>query len=304
MQRILDGIQAVFGTWRFPAFMLFALVFVDSLTGVMLLVPPAATGLGAFAEEFKIWCFGYDPATRTMEWGYVSMMAAELVVLALIILAVWWRQLVELRRHPRRVLTAALAALVVVGGAAGAFGAIRPARRDATLPFPAERLRTAFPAPDFTLTDQDGHAVTLASLRGHPVMVTGVYARCGLTCPMLMKGAKDAVAALTPAERSDVRVVAITLNAEHDTPEVLAEMARVHNVAAPTFHLVTGDVATVERTLDAFNIARNRDPSTGQINHANVFVLIDRRGRIAWRLSLGPQNRQWLPAALGALARE
>ncbi len=304
MQRLLDGIQSVFGTWRFPAFMLFALVFVDALTGAMLLVPPSNTGLGAFAEEFKVWCFGYDPATRTMEWGYVSMMGAELLVLGLIIVAVWWRQLADLRRTPRKVAAAATAALVVVAGAAAAFGAIRPARRDAVLPFPAERLRTSFAAPDFTLTDQDGNPLTLSSLRGHPVMVTGVYARCGSTCPMLMRGARDALAALTPAERSDVRAVAITLNPEHDTPPVLAEMARAHHVSAPGFRLVTGDPREVNRALDAFNIARTRNPATGVIDHANVFVLIDRRGRIAWRLSLGSQNRQWLPAALGILARE
>src|SRR2546423_14610178 len=40
-------------------------------------------------------------------------------------------------------------------------------------------------APDFTLTDQFGHAVTLSSLRGHEVVLAFIDSRGRTLCPLL-----------------------------------------------------------------------------------------------------------------------
>src|SRR5271156_4719511 len=39
--------------------------------------------------------------------------------------------------------------------------------------------------PDLTLTDQFGHDVSLASLKGRPVLVDFIYTSCPGPCPML-----------------------------------------------------------------------------------------------------------------------
>jgi cytochrome oxidase Cu insertion factor (SCO1/SenC/PrrC family) len=70
------------------------------------------------------------------------------------------------------------------------------------------------------------------------------------------------------------------------------------------YHLVTGDPAEVEPLLDRMQIARQRDPETGVISHANLFLLIDREGRIAYRLGLGERQQRWLTSALRVLLRE
>jgi cytochrome oxidase Cu insertion factor (SCO1/SenC/PrrC family) len=70
------------------------------------------------------------------------------------------------------------------------------------------------------------------------------------------------------------------------------------------YHLVTGDPADVERLLDRMQIARQRDPETGVINHANLFLLVDRDGRIAYRFGLGERQQRWLTSALEILLRE
>src|SRR5207302_10953472 len=41
------------------------------------------------------------------------------------------------------------------------------------------------PAPDFTLTTQDGARMSLRDLRGKVVAVTFIYASCTDTCPLL-----------------------------------------------------------------------------------------------------------------------
>ena len=41
------------------------------------------------------------------------------------------------------------------------------------------------PAPDFTLTSQDGAVVKLSDFRGKTVAVTFIFASCTDTCPLL-----------------------------------------------------------------------------------------------------------------------
>ena len=57
-------------------------------------------------------------------------------------------------------------------------GAVRP---------PGTRL------PEFSLTSQDGEAVTAASLRGRPVVVTFVYSTCEDTCPAQVQSIRGAL---------------------------------------------------------------------------------------------------------------
>src|SRR5438874_13789831 len=47
-------------------------------------------------------------------------------------------------------------------------------------------------APDFTLTDQFGHPVTLSSLRGHEVVLAFIDARCKTLCPLTAQIMYDA----------------------------------------------------------------------------------------------------------------
>ncbi len=94
------------------------------------------------------------------------------------------------------------------------------------------------------------------------------------------------------------------MDPETDSPEVLAQLAKNHGMDAPLFRLVTGEPAEVERVLDRMEIARQRDPETGVISHANLYLLIDRQGRVAYRLGLGERQQRWLVSALRVLLRE
>ncbi len=298
-------LQQFFSSWRFPALVLSVLLAFKALALMVLLVPVAPAGLGAFAEEFKVWCFGYDPAKGTLESAYVGLTLAEPLVLGSIIAAVWWRPLRQiLRERPRAVLPYVASAFAVVAAGSLALVSSRKEARADELPFPARALRTSLPPPSVELTDQEGAHVSLAELRGQVVVLTGVYASCGYACPMILGQAKRAVGALTPQERRDVTVVAVTLDPEHDGRDALAQMARGQTVQAPLFHLSWGEPREVGRILDDLSIARTRDPSTGIIDHASIFVLVDRGGRIAYRLTLGQTQERWLVDALRTLVRE
>ncbi len=114
----------------------------------------------------------------------------------------------------------------------------------------------------------------------------------------------QARASLDEVGEDRVHVVAVTLDPARDTPEVLGEMARLQGLAPETWHLLTGEVSEVETTLDRMDVTRSRDPETGVIEHANLFLLIDRSGRVAYTLTLGDQQQRWLTTALLLLVEE
>jgi cytochrome oxidase Cu insertion factor (SCO1/SenC/PrrC family) len=50
--------------------------------------------------------------------------------------------------------------------------------------------------------------------------------------------------------------------------------------------------------------AARRNPATGLVDHANLFILIDANGRIAYRFNLDQRHRSWLIAAVESLTDE
>lgn len=299
------GLVRAIGGPGFPSFMLAALTFTQLLLFALLLIPAAPEGLGAFAESFKVWCFGYDPATGSMKWIYPIMLLVNPLMLDLVIVVVWWVPLrTALREGWRRLVPPVGMAFCLATLLAGALFAFEPVTPEGELPFPATAIRTALTPPSFALTNHEGQPVSLEKLRGRVVVVTAVYASCGFTCPMIMGQSKRVIDALTPEERADLTFVGITLDATRDTQDVLAAMAKGQGVSTPVFNLCTGDLETVEALLDNFGVARSRNEETGEIDHANLFILIDRNGKIAYRLTIGDQQERWLGTALRLLLKE
>ncbi|MDH3519587.1 MAG: SCO family protein [Myxococcales bacterium] len=301
---VLERIRCFIEGGGFPATTLCLIVFYELLLLGLLLTPPGGGELGDFAEEFRVWCFGYDPATGGMQWAYVMAMLAPQLMLGAVVALFWWEPLRAVWAQPRRFARYAAAAAALIAVLASGMIALGSAPARGELPFPAEALRTAQAAPELTLVNQAGARIDLASMRGKVVLLTAMYATCGHTCPLILAQSKAAVGALTDAEREDLRVVAVTLDPEHDSIQVLAQLGRLQSLSAPLYNLVTGDPVAVGRVLDKMDVARSRDPETGIIDHAAVFLLIDRGGRVAYRLGLGPRQERWLTTALRVLLQE
>lgn len=178
------------------------------------------------------------------------------------------------------VLVAALvAAGVRVADAATATpaGAVIPAVAADDLP----RLERA--APSLALVDQQGRTVTLAQLRGRPVFVTFAFAHCETVCPLIVH---DVLRAQARLAELDPVVLVVTLDPWRDTPARLPAIASQWGLGAHAF-VLSGPVAEVERTLDAWSVGRERNLQTGEVTHATQLYVIDREGRIAFAVAGG-----------------
>jgi cytochrome oxidase Cu insertion factor (SCO1/SenC/PrrC family) len=98
--------------------------------------------------------------------------------------------------------------------------------------------------------------------------------------------------------------VAFSLSPETDTKELRTMIAKAYNFDSSQFNFLNGDPAVMSTLLNQLNIARTRDPKTGEIVHSNMFILLDHEGRIAYRLSLSERESSWLITAVRTLLAE
>ncbi len=128
-------------------------------------------------------------------------------------------------------------------------------------------------APAFTLDDQYGRAISLASLRGEPVVLTFLYARCGAPCVLIaqqIRGALDELGAHPAA------VVIVSADPAGDTPQaVRAFLAQVS--LSGRVHYLTGSDAQLRSVWAAYNV---RPASAGASTFAKYATvrLIDGEG--------------------------
>jgi protein SCO1/2 len=156
----------------------------------------------------------------------------------------------------------------------------RPPPRDA--PSLGQVLDLGHPAPELSLTDQDGRTLSLAELRGRFVLVDFVYTQCPGPCPILT-GVHAEVQRRLPAElRERTRFVSISLDPARDTPERLREYARARGADLGTWSFLTGPPAEVDAVLARFGVGRTPGED-GEIDHLVVTFLVDPEGRIARR---------------------
>ena len=246
---------------------------------------------GATAPEWltrtRAACFGARPGGLPDAGGWI-LLIGEPAGMAAVFLALWRRslqsELERLRRDPvwrvvaSVVVVAALTAFGLLGvRVARAYSATRPVTRMA-----GGGVRTTLDVepPRIALMDQTGQRVSLTGFRGHTVLLTFAFGHCPTVCPTIVS---DLIAARRASGRSDVRLVVLTLDPWRDTPERLPYLVE-HWGLSPDDRVLSGSVTDVEAALTALGVARGRNVTTGSIDHPATVMLLDRRGRLAWRL--------------------
>ncbi|MBX3472974.1 MAG: SCO family protein [Planctomycetes bacterium] len=298
-------VRRFFRSWRFGSFAMAAVLMYHLLLIAIMVTPASAPGaLGQFAQDFRRWCLDYDDA-QGINIGFVIPLFTGPVILGLITLAIYGSQMRLALRRPKALgYCIASAALMVAVVGVGLFTVGLNLGNTQSIEFPAIRLRTHMTAPDFQLTNQHGQTVAPSDFRGQVVVLTAVYARCGATCPTILAQVKRVTSQLSNSELARVRVLAVTLDPEHDTPEVLAGLATGQGLVGPSFHLLTGRPSDVGEALNQMGIQRTWNSKLGMIDHNNVFLVIDRSGSLAYRFSIGDLQERWMLEALQLLLAE
>ncbi len=135
------------------------------------------------------------------------------------------------------------------------------------------------PVPDFALTDQNGKTVRLSQSRGEPVAITFIYTRCPIASACPMATAKFSKLDAMLAEKKFGQIFSITIDPAFDTPQVLADYARMMGAHPKRWRFLTGSPQAVARAAEGFGVMYF--PDAGQITHTQAAAVVDPKGRLA-----------------------
>ena len=155
---------------------------------------------------------------------------------------------------------------------------VRPATPATAAPIdPAKPLGPSIYELDITLTTSTGAKAALDVGRNHPVVISMFYASCSVACPLLLAEVKQTVDALPPELQRDVRVLLVSFDAGHDTPEVLATLARDRTLDDRyTLAAASDEDARALAAVLGFKYRRMDD---GNYAHGSTILALDRQGR-------------------------
>jgi protein SCO1/2 len=161
------------------------------------------------------------------------------------------------------------------------------------------RLEPGDAVLSFTMTTEDGRSLALDELRGKVVVLTFIYTRCPLPefCPLMDRKFAALAAALeaVPERASGVRLISLSFDPEHDTPEVLRKHAQTQGAHPPlwTFAVARHD----ELAKVAPGLGLTYGPTATEIVHNLSTAVIGPDGRLA-ALFVGTEAKTWTPTDL------
>ncbi len=129
-------------------------------------------------------------------------------------------------------------------------------------------------APVFTLTDQQGRALSLADMRGKVVLITFIYTTCVDACPLLTAAFAALQRELKGQGQKEVFFLSITTDPEIDTPEVLQSYAKRYKADFSSWAFLSGKVDTLKQVWRDYGI-RVKKRDRGLVDHTLLTLLVD-----------------------------
>jgi protein SCO1 len=142
-----------------------------------------------------------------------------------------------------------------------------------------KRLPVIGMAPNFTLIAQDGKPVALADLHGKVVALTFIYTECPDICPLLTQKMVQVQDELGADFGKKIAFVSVTLDPQHDTPEILKDYAQFWGAKPQGWSFLTGSpeaVRDVTRRYGVFFLKKE----DGSVEHSQLTTLIDGDGEM------------------------
>ena len=143
--------------------------------------------------------------------------------------------------------------------------------------FKQQPLPKIAPAPEFSLTSQDGGRVTLADFRGKVVAVTFIYTLCTTTCPVLTPMMSFVQDQLGSNFGTKIAFVSITVDPERDTPQVLKEYAQAFDANLAGWAFLTGTPDAIRDVTRRYGVFASKT-ANGEVDHTFLTSIVDPSG--------------------------
>lgn len=132
-----------------------------------------------------------------------------------------------------------------------------------------------------TWTNDAGESVSLASLRGRPVVIAMFFANCEYACPVLVSDMQRLRQTLPENARARAQFVLVSFDPARDTPAAL-KAYRERAALDAGWTLLHGDANAVQELAMLLGIKYKQD-ARGQFSHSNLITVLNDQGEIAFQ---------------------
>jgi protein SCO1 len=138
---------------------------------------------------------------------------------------------------------------------------------------------------DFSLTNQNGRAVSLADLRAQVWVADIIFTRCPGPCLKMTKQMKALQDALAPG--SQTKLVTLTTDPDYDAPAVLKAYAERFGADPTRWMFLTGTKKNLAKlAIDSLKLTaiekkpEERESADDLFVHSTIFVIADKQGQL------------------------
>lgn len=137
--------------------------------------------------------------------------------------------------------------------------------------------------PSFKLINQTRDTITPWNYKGKVFVVEFFFTRCPDICIPMSHNLIEIQNEFL--DRKDFGIVSITIDPEHDTPEVLKDYAKTYGAVHPNWNYLTGSMEDIYKIAnEGFNLNAQVNPNLeGSFIHSGLFALVDQNGFIRSR---------------------
>jgi protein SCO1 len=172
-------------------------------------------------------------------------------------------------------LATALAVVLVGSGKAGRSSS-QTSSAGAESGFDGAAFPGSIPAPDFTLSDQSGRAVSLGDYRGRVVVLTFLYSTCGATCVVIAQQIRGALNELQDEHARAPAVLIVSADPAADTPARVSRFLAQQSLTGRAQYL-TGPLSRLRTIWHAYHVRPASNGRAAFDSYASV-LLVDPRG--------------------------
>ena len=127
-------------------------------------------------------------------------------------------------------------------------------------------------------TNDAGAAVSLASLRGKPVVLAMFFAQCEYACPVIVHDMQRLRSTLPVALRETAQFVLVSFDPARDTPAAL-KVYRERAALDAGWTLLRGEPDAVQELAMLLGVKYKQD-ARGQFSHSNLITILNSAGEI------------------------
>jgi cytochrome oxidase Cu insertion factor (SCO1/SenC/PrrC family) len=157
------------------------------------------------------------------------------------------------------------------------------------------------PAPPFSLIDQHGRSVSLASLQGHVVALTFLDPVCTSDCPLIAQEFRQADQQLS-GQSAQVDFVAIVANPIYRSVSFTNAFDRQEGLThLPNWYYLTGSVPALQRVWASYGMEVQTVANGAMVAHSDIAFVIDAHGRERDALITDPGPTQVFASSFSSL---